>query len=139
MRISAAWARQLKQVTATAVAQRPLPKPSQEDALALHIHAAGLPPPMRQHRFHSTRQWRFDFAWPDRLIACEVEGLVVRRVNGRLQTSGRHATITGLREDCRKYNAAAALGWRVIRVTQDMVRSGEALQAVEAILAGCRP
>ncbi len=136
MRVSRAWARQLEQSTST---RKSLPKPSQEDALALHIQCAALPVPVRQYHFHPTRQWRFDFAWPDQRIACEVEGLVVRKVNGRTQTSGRHASITGLREDCRKYNAAATLGWRVIRVTQDMVRSGEALTTLESILAGCRP
>lgn len=29
---------------------------------------------VREHRFHPTRRWRFDFAWPDEKVALEVEG-----------------------------------------------------------------
>jgi hypothetical protein len=45
-----------------------------ESRLAHAIQAAGLPTPEREHRFHETRQWRMDFAWPEALVALEVEG-----------------------------------------------------------------
>jgi len=35
-----------------------------ENELLGQIQAAGLPEPIRQHRFHPERRWRFDFAWP---------------------------------------------------------------------------
>lgn len=59
---------------------------------------------VREHRFHSERKWRFDFAWPDQKVALEIEGW------------GRHQTFDGYRKDCEKYNAATLLGWRVLRV-----------------------
>ncbi len=59
--------------------------------------------PEREYKFHDTRRWRFDFAWPEIKLAVEVEG------------QGRHQTFVGFRRDCDKYNAALALGWRVLR------------------------
>lgn len=64
---------------------------------------AALPEPVREHRFHPTRQWRFDFAWPDLRIAVEIDG------------RGRHQTVDGARKDMAKHNAAVLLGWRVLR------------------------
>lgn len=67
----------------------------------------GLPEPVAEHRFHATRKWRLDWAWPERLIALEVEGGV--------WTGGRHTRPTGFLNDMIKYNEAAALGWRILR------------------------
>ena len=69
--------------------------------------AAGLPAPVAEHRFHPTRRWRFDWAFLDRLVALEVEGGVWQQ--------GRHTRGSGFVKDIEKYNAAAALGWRIIR------------------------
>ena len=97
-----------------------------ENIMALHIRAAKLPEPEREVRFHPQRRWRFDFAWPARRVALEVEG-------GTWGKS-RHTTGSGFRDDCEKYAAAVLLGWRVLRVTSDHVKSGEALQWVEAAM-----
>jgi len=46
----------------------------------------------------------------------------------------------GFAEDCRKYNAATLLGWRVYRVTGDMVRTWDAINVAARALesaAGC--
>lgn len=59
--------------------------------------------PVREFKFHPTRRWRFDFAWPSQKVALEIDG------------RGRHQTIAGVRGDCEKYNAAVAMGWRVLR------------------------
>lgn len=80
----------------------------------------------REYRFHPTRRWRFDFAWPDVKIACEVEGLHPGR--------GRHQTIKGYTADCEKYNEAQLLGWRVYRFPQSMVKSGIALETIQRAL-----
>jgi hypothetical protein len=69
----------------------------------------GLPAPVLEHRFHPTRLWRFDYAWPAHRVALEVEG-------GRF-TGGRHTSAEGFHKDLEKYNAAACLGWRVLRIT----------------------
>ena len=98
-----------------------------ERILAFHIHAAGLPAPEREHRFHPVRKWRFDFAWPDQKVAAECEGAT--------WTNGRHVRGAGFEKDCIKYNQAALLGWTVLRFTSGMINSGEALNAIEDALA----
>lgn len=98
-----------------------------EQEIELGIESRGLDAGMsRQFMFDPTgkRKWRFDFAWPDIKVAVEYEGLVMRKVNGVWQVGGGHATITGMREDMIKYNAAALLGWRVFRYERELVRNG---------------
>jgi very-short-patch-repair endonuclease len=92
------------------------------DEMALHMRAAELPEPVLEHRFHPVRRWRFDFAWPDRKVALEVEGGV--------WISGRHTRAAGYINDTEKYNEAVLLGWRVIRVTAPHIDNGQALEWV---------
>ena len=49
-----------------------------EDALAFQVKLAKLPTPEREYKFHPSRRWRFDFAWPALYlrIAVEVEGAI---------------------------------------------------------------
>ena len=76
--------------------------------------AAGLSMPAREFEFHPTRGWRFDYAWPARRIALEIEGGVfVMKKTGR---RGAHGSVKGVLKDIEKYNAAALHGWRVLRV-----------------------
>ena len=98
-----------------------------EELFALQLRAACLPKPVREHRFHASRRWRFDFAWPERLIAVEVEGLT--------HGGGRHQRIGGYQKDLEKYNAATLDGWRVFRFSQNDVKRGVALQMVEEVLS----
>lgn len=78
-----------------------------------------LDKPQTEYRFHKTRQWRFDFAWPNYTVAVEVEG-------GQW-VNGRHQRGKGFEDDCEKYNEAVLDGWRVLRFTGDMVKDGRAL------------
>lgn len=87
-----------------------------EEHLALQIRAVKLPEPVREHRFHETRKWRFDFAYPAQKLAIEVEGGV--------WSGGRHTRGSGFTKDCEKYNAALMNGWRVYRCTPDMIKKG---------------
>lgn len=77
----------------------------------------------KEYKFHPTRKWRFDFAWPLEKFAVEIEGGV--------WSGGRHTRGKGFIEDCIKYNEAVMLGWRVIRVTTEMVENGEAMAYIE--------
>ncbi len=77
----------------------------------------------REWRFHVKRRWRFDFAWPGRMLAVECEG------HGGAKS--RHLTYLGYTADCEKYNEAALLGWLVLRFTGPMIASGEALEVIE--------
>lgn len=74
----------------------------------------------------SLRDWRFDFAWPGRCIAVEVQG--------GTWSSGAHVRGRGYESDCEKSNAAQMLGWRVYQVTTDMIADGRALRLIERVL-----
>lgn len=102
----------------------PISKPAAR--LLWHIRAANLPEPAKEHRFHPTRMWRFDFAWPDLMVAMEVDGVT--------HLGGRHQRPAGYTNDARKYNAAIEAGWKLYRVTQDMVRRGEAIALLERVI-----
>lgn len=80
--------------------------------------------PQQEHRFDPSRRWRFDFAWPLQRVAVEIEG--------GTWSGGRHSRGAGMTADAEKYNAAAALGWRIVRFTADMLRDDPAgcVQAV---------
>lgn len=99
-----------------------------EATLLLHLHAAGLPTPVTQFRFHPPRRWRFDLCFPAHRLAVEVDG--------GTWVGGRHSRGAGYERDCLKLNQAVIDGWRVLRVTGDMVRDGRALAAIEQALGG---
>ncbi len=99
-----------------------------ERQLEFQIKAAGLPKPEKEHRFHPERKWRFDFAYPDKQIAIECEGGTWSK------KPGRHNRGSGFEKDCEKYNAAASLGWLVLRFTSTMIASGKAITQIEEIL-----
>lgn len=88
--------------------------------------ALGLPEPVCEFRFAPTRRWRFDLAYPERMLAVEIEGGTWKY--------GRHNRPKGFEADIRKYNEAALLGWRVLRVTTGMVESGEAIALLQRAL-----
>ena len=111
--------------------------------LAYHIHALGVLAPVQEYRFAAEvvgggpgvrrrlkeaglKDWRFDFAWPERMFAVEVEG-------GNY-SGGRHTRGKGFEEDCHKYHHAMALGWTVYRCDGSLVRSGQAATLIERIL-----
>lgn len=96
--------------------------------LLTQLRAAGLPEPEAEYVFAPPRKWRFDYCWPDPAVRLAVE------VEGGTRSGGRHVRPQGYEDDCEKYNEAALLGWRVIRVTTGMVQSGEALALVERAL-----
>lgn len=120
---------------------------------------AQLPSPELEHKFHPTRKWRFDGAWPDQKIAFEVEGgtwgnkctkchgkgklVWVQNLSkpctvchGTGVALGRHSRAKGYERDCEKYNEAALLGWCVLRFTSDMVKDGRAMETIYKALKG---
>lgn len=104
--------------------------------------AEGVPPPHRQYRFHPTRKWQADFAWPDQKVLLEIEGgtygrpvmchacgarVRARKKDGSIGAAmmtpgGSHSREPRFTQDCEKYNAAVLLGWAVVRVTGPMLR-----------------
>jgi|JYMV01.1.fsa_nt_gi very-short-patch-repair endonuclease len=102
-----------------------------EQKVALQLRAAGLPDPEVEYRFHPVRKWRFDFCWPERLLALEVEGGVF------CPTGSRHTSPVGFHNDCTKYNEAALLGYSVLRVTTQHIQEGVVIDLVQrALLLG---
>lgn len=93
-----------------------------EDMLAGQLIASGVAF-VREHVFALPRRWRFDFALDDKL-AIEVEGGIWMR------GGGAHSRPANIERDIEKHNAATLLGWRVLRVTPKMVKSGQALDLV---------
>ncbi len=124
-----------------------------ESLFALHLQAEGLPPGVREHRFCADavgwldmppqerrkiplrrllrqaglRDFRFDFAWPDRKIAVEIDGAIAK--GGR----GGHTSIKGYTDDRLKDCEAVILGWTVIRVTGHMVKTGYAINVLSRL------
>ena len=97
-----------------------------EDLLAQQMKFAGLPEPEREYRFAPPRRYRADFAYPDKMILIEVEGGV--------WTNGAHVRGKHYTSDCSKYNLAATMGFRVLRFTGEMIKSGLALRTIEEVL-----
>lgn len=85
-----------------------------------------LPVPVTQLRFHPTRKWAFDLAFPSYKMAVEVDGGTF--------VNGRHNRGYGIENDCEKFNEAICLGWRVLRVTGAMVHNGKALEFMKRAL-----
>ena len=98
-----------------------------EEALLAQIREAGLPDPEREARVCKERRWRLDFLFPGGL-AVEVEGGV--------WSAGRHTRGKGFTSDVEKYNACLLRGIRVLRVTGEMVASGEAVRLIRRAIEG---
>lgn len=82
-------------------------------------HAVGGPGEGVKKRLKEVglRDFRFDFAFPDLMLAIEIEGAT--------WVGGRHNRGSGYAADCIKYNFAALLGWRLLRFISNDVHSGE--------------
>lgn len=80
-----------------------------------------LPAPTREHHFAEdiNRHHRFDFAWPEVMVALEVDG--------GSWSNGRHVRGGGFEKDCEKSCLAAIRLWRVLHVTTEQVESGQAV------------
>lgn len=103
--------KQLRQAKAEAAAAK---RKERDDRFVASLVAGGLPEPVREYRFHPTRRWRFDFAWPEQKVALEVDGGV--------WTGGRHTRGAGFIGDMEKLNAAGLAGWRFLRATPKDLR-----------------
>jgi hypothetical protein len=98
----------------------------QETRLRLLIGRSDLPAPVAQYRVRVDGQVRarVDFAWPERKVALEYDGLW-------------HAEAGQFAKDRRRLNALQAAGWRVVFVTAaDLHRPAELLARIAVALAG---
>jgi very-short-patch-repair endonuclease len=108
-------------------------KTSPEDLFDFQCKASRLPPYTRQAQFAAKqmgRKWAADFCWAQYSLLVEIDGLVPHNMG-----KGRHQTIEGQQEDMRKGNAAVELGYFVLHFSQNMVKSGEAIELTKRVLA----
>ena len=106
-----------------------------ESRFLIYLRSEHIPAPVAEYRFvaemvgtgrglrqrltaQGLKDWRYDFAWPEHLIAVEIEG--------GTWSGGRHNRGRGYAGDCEKYNRAMGLGWQVYRLTADHLRGGNA-------------
>lgn len=95
-----------------------------EDRVLAAIVGAGLPVPVRQHKVVvGSHTYYVDLAYPERLIAIEVDGFAFH--------SGRNA----FDADRRRQNDLAAAGWIVLRFTSKSTVE-EIVKAVRDLLFG---
>lgn len=90
--------------------------PTNRDAPQFHLKPPGCRNP-----------FRFDFAYPQRMLAIEVEG--------GSWVGGAHSRGKVFERDCVKYNYAVLQGWRILRFTTDMITDGRALDTIRRALA----
>lgn len=112
-----------------------------------------LPAPVPEYPFaQPEREWRFDWAWPDIIgndgpfvqwsapVALEVEGGIYGKGPPcpvcKRRPGGAHGSITGIKRDIEKYNRAAVLGWRVLRVTPEHLKTLETATMLREVLYG---
>ena len=104
--------------------------------LLFDLRQERLPKPASEHEFAKSigRKWRFDAAYVEEKIAVEMEG----GTGWKREGTSRHLTPSGFAGDVEKYNAAACMGWAVLRFTPAMLRDGTAIVTVRRALEARR-
>ncbi len=92
-----------------------------EAQLALQMRALKLPAAERNYRFLPNRKLELDFAWPEAKLGVEVQGMA-------------HRIKEKFKVDIEKRALALLGGWKVLEVGGAEIRSGVAIQWVEALL-----
>lgn len=98
---------------------RRLESPLEAECLGM-LQGTDLPPPVAQHRLvlADGRTVRLDLAWPDQLVAVEVDG------------AGWHADALARAADRARRDALKALGWEIVRVTAKELHDLDAFAVV---------
>jgi very-short-patch-repair endonuclease len=83
--------------------------------------------PEFEFRFHHTRKWRFDLAWPGHKVAVEVDG--------GIWIQGRHNRGAAMKAQWEKENTAQCMGWRILKCEPKEVCREEFAAIVRETLA----
>ena len=81
---------------------------------------------VEEYKFHPTRMWRMDRAWPSQKVYVEVQGGIFAR--------GRHSRPKGQINDMEKISEASIMGWRPILVCSLEIKNGEAVDRIRRAL-----
>lgn len=100
------------------------PKRDLEGEFAFVLKAHGIGGYHRQFRFHPVRKWAADFAWPVSRFIVDIDGMLFK------PGPGGHTSPAGIRRDYERDLAAMALGYRVLRLTSEMIESPEVIAVV---------
>jgi hypothetical protein len=91
----------------------------------------------REYQFHPERRWRADFylgRFMGSNTCLECGWPILIEIDGGSWVAGRHTRGKGFEADMEKLNAAALLGYRVLRFTPAMVEDGRALEVIRQAL-----
>lgn len=103
------------------------------EAFTRFLAGMGEPAPTLEVEFaQPARDWSFDLAWPADRVALEVDG------GAFIPGGGRHTRGAGFREDQAKTNAAALLGWIVLRTLPEKLEKVETAAMVAQALRRAR-
>jgi len=97
-----------------------------EEAFLFWCKALKLPIPVRNFRFHTTRKFEIDWAWPALKIGVEIQG--------GIWVGGAHARPMNIARDMTKHNLLLDAGWRVWHYTPKEVMDGVAIEHIDKIL-----
>lgn len=78
--------------------------------------------PESEYRFHDSRRWRFDIAFPTLKVAVELDGF-----------GYGHQSIGGRKKDNEKANAAVERGWVILRYTPSELTRTKISETVEQV------
>jgi hypothetical protein len=56
------------------------------------------------------------------------------RIEGGVWTNGAHSRGSGVQRDCLKFSLGAALGWRVLPLTRELIEDGTAVTLIRQAL-----
>lgn len=101
-----------------------------EETLQFQCGATGLPVPVRQFPFTASlkRRHAADLAWPELKLLVEIQGGIWRA------DGGAHSTGKAIERDIEKQQLAVILGYALLPVTPQQVKSGKALEVVRQAL-----
>ncbi len=103
-----------------------------------YFRECGIPEPETEVQFAESlgRKFRFDFAWEEvwKDEHTATWPMVALEVEGGIYTRGAHGSISGIKRDMEKYNLAASLGWRVLRVTPENLCTNETISLIQTTL-----
>lgn len=82
-----------------------------------------------EFKFHPSRKWSMDYAFPKLKIAIEVEGGIW--MGGK----GAHSRPMNIQRDIEKQNEAVLLGWHPLRFSPVEIKSGVSIEIVSKLHA----
>ena len=100
-----------------------------EETFFTFLETESIAEPTREYVFAKPRKWRFDFAWPTKKVAVEIDGIGFSSYR-----ITRHQTGPGFLKDREKDLAAKELGWNVVHVPAPWVTRQEHKRLIDRVL-----